>query len=39
MSLDVFERQRRLERTFRAAFRVADLAEGLVSFEAGQDCP
>ena len=38
MSLDVFERQRRLERTFRAAFRVADLAEGLVSFEAGQDC-
>jgi len=38
VSYDVFERQRRLERTFRAAFRVADLAESLVCFEAGRAC-
>lgn len=38
MSYDVFEQQRRLERTFRAAFRVADVAESLASFDGGLDC-
>jgi len=38
VSYDVFEQQRRLERTFRAAFRVSDVSESLASFDAEQDC-